>query len=58
MEARPGKTYARLKTPFITVLFFLLLVQVSAACAQLPGVMVRKAQVKSFPLAAEALVKG
>ncbi len=55
MGVRPGKYHERLKTPFITIPFFLLLAPAAAAFAQVPGVMISAAQVKSFPLSAEAL---
>jgi len=43
------------KTSFAAIQFFLLLTHAVTALAQVPGVIVSTVQVKSFPLAAEAL---
>ncbi len=44
-----------MNTPLSVILLFLLLASTSAALAEAPGVVVSEAQIKSFPLSAEAL---
>lgn len=55
MGSHVDKCHYRLKTPHITLLLLFVLAQATTAFAQAPGVIVSAAQIKSFPLSAEAL---